>query len=222
MVRKTKEDAQATRTLILDTAEHVFQRRGVAATTLQEIAHAAGLTRGAIYWHFQNKADVFDAMLQRVALPLECSFDVGGASATADPLAFLRRGIGDVLAQLVRDVQVQRVLEIAMYKVEYAGDLHVVRERRITSRNRMLADVERVLALAAARGQIGPNPAPRLAAMGLHALIDGLLYNWLLDPQAFDLQVAGLQLLDTYLRGLTAGATTGGLPVRIDTHTTAL
>ncbi|MEO7938077.1 MAG: TetR family transcriptional regulator, partial [Burkholderiaceae bacterium] len=184
MVRKTKEDAQATRALILDTAEHVFQRRGVAATTLQQIAHAAGLTRGAIYWHFQNKADVFDAMLQRVALPLECSFDVGCASAAADPLGFLRRGFGDVLAKLVRDEQVQRVLEIAMHKVEFAGDLAVVRERRITSRNRMLADVERVFVLANQLGQIGPNPAPRMATLGLHALIDGLLYNWLLDPQA--------------------------------------
>ncbi len=71
MVRKTKQDALATRDLILDTAECVFQRRGVAATSLQEIAQAAGLTRGAIYWHFQNKADVFAAMMQRVVLPLE-------------------------------------------------------------------------------------------------------------------------------------------------------
>ena len=65
MARRTKEDALVTRDLLLDAAERVFQRRGVSRTSLQEIAQEAGLTRGAIYWHFENKADVFDAMLQR-------------------------------------------------------------------------------------------------------------------------------------------------------------
>lgn len=221
MVRKTKQDAQATRTLILDTAECVFQRRGVAATSLQEIAHAAGLTRGAIYWHFQNKADLFEAMLQRVVLPLECSFDVGACAAGSDPLGFLRRGIGDVLARLARDRQVQRVLEIAMHKVEFAGDLDVVRERRISSRDELLDDLEQLLTLAAERGQIGAYPSPRLAAKGLHALVDGLLYNWLLNPKAFDLPVDGQQLVDTYLRGLAADAPKLSAPVRMPSHATA-
>lgn len=206
MVRKTKDDAQATRALILDTAERVFQRQGVSATSLQDIAEAAGLTRGAIYWHFQDKAALFDAMLQRVVLPLECKLDRGQLDATADPLADLRRGIGDVLVQLMRQAQVQRVLEIAMHKVEYVGDMHGVRERRIASRAALQADMQRVFAQAARRGLIGARPSPQVAATGLHALIDGLLYNWLLDPAAFDLQVTGLQVLDTYLRGLTAGA----------------
>lgn len=220
MVRKTKQDAQATRALILDTAEGVFQRQGVSATSLQDIAHAAGLTRGAIYWHFQDKADLFDAMLQRVVLPLECTFDSGHAAAAADPLASLRRAIGDVLAQLVRDARVQRVLGIAMHKVEYVGAMHPVRERRIASREAMQRDLERLFAQAAGRGLIGAQPPPQVAATGLHALIDGLLYNWLLDPASFDLQVTGLQVLDTYLRGLTAGATRSASPVRIETEST--
>ncbi|WP_291742772.1 TetR family transcriptional regulator, partial [Limnobacter sp. UBA1615] len=69
MVRKTKEEAQETRNLILDTAEAVFSEKGVSRTTLNDIAKAADLTRGAIYWHFKNKADLFDAMFQRAILP---------------------------------------------------------------------------------------------------------------------------------------------------------
>ena len=71
VVRKTKEEAQETRNLILDTAETVFSEKGVSRTTLNDIAKAADLTRGAIYWHFKNKADLFDAMLQRVILPMD-------------------------------------------------------------------------------------------------------------------------------------------------------
>ena len=66
MVRKTKEEAQETRNAILDAAERVFQERGVSHTSLAEIATAAGVTRGAIYWHFANKSDVFDALFEQI------------------------------------------------------------------------------------------------------------------------------------------------------------
>ena len=66
MVRKTKEEAQETRNAILDAAEVVFQKQGVSRTSLAEIAAAAGVTRGAIYWHFKNKEDVFNAMIERI------------------------------------------------------------------------------------------------------------------------------------------------------------
>lgn len=205
MVRKTKEDALATRDLILDTAECVFQKRGVAATSLQEIAQTAGLTRGAIYWHFQNKADVFDAMMQRVVLPLESALEAGDLREAADPLGFLRHAVNELLGRMVHDPQVRRVFEIATLKVEYVGDLQVLRERRIQSRDACIRDLERILTLAAGQGQIGSQVLPRVAARGVCALIDGLLYNWLLEPGAFDVQEGGAQMLHTYLLGLNAG-----------------
>lgn len=54
MVRRTKEEAQETRQQILEAAEKAFHARGVARTTLADIAKLAGVTRGAIYWHFQD------------------------------------------------------------------------------------------------------------------------------------------------------------------------
>ena len=43
----------------------------------------------------------------------------------------------------------------------------------------------------------------RAAALGLYALIDGVIQNWMLDPQAFDLVKTGRQVLDAYLAGLS-------------------
>ena len=91
MARKTKEDALITRDLILDAAERVFLRRGVARSALQEIAEEAHLTRGAIYWHFQNKADVFDAMLQRVKLPMLTRLNSQPEAESDNPLQHLRQ-----------------------------------------------------------------------------------------------------------------------------------
>ena len=86
MARRTKEDAAETRSRLLDAAELLFHEKGVSRTSLNDIALAAGATRGAIYWHFQDKADLFNAMMERVTLPLESSLCRAGTQASADPL----------------------------------------------------------------------------------------------------------------------------------------
>lgn len=202
MARRTKEDALVTRDQILDAAEHVFQRRGVSRTSLQEIAAEAGLTRGAIYWHFQNKADLFDAMMQRVTLPMTAQFNNQPEAEAANPLQHLRSNVATAFHQTVHDQQVRRVFEIASHKVEYVDELQALRERHIAEREACLGDLDRLLALAQARGLLAKAMSVRDAAIGLHALIDGLMHNWLLHPQSFDLERVGAQALEAYLAGL--------------------
>jgi len=204
MARRTKEDALATRDLLLDAAERVFQRRGVSRTSLQEIAQEAGLTRGAIYWHFDNKADVFDAMLQRVTLPMVANLKSPPEAEAAEPLQHLRRNVATAFHQTVHDQQVRRVFEIASHKVEYVDELQALRERHIAERDACMGDLDRLLALAVARGQLAPRTPVGLAAIGLHALIDGLMHNWLLNPESFDLEAVGAKALDVHLAGLAA------------------
>ncbi len=205
MARKTKEDALATRDHILDTAEKVFQRQGVSTTSLHDIAQAAGVTRGAIYWHFRDKADLFDAMMLRVRLPMEEESFCKTSTACDQPLQELRRSTVAALRKTVDDPQVRRVYEIAAHKVEYVGELEVVRVRHLQARDECVAHLLSLLKQAAALQQLDPGRATKAAAIGLHALIDGLFQNWLLDPGAFDLVRVGRELIDTHLAGLTAG-----------------
>lgn len=204
MARRTKEEAQATRNHILDTAELVFEQRGVSHTTLQDIAAAAGVTRGAIYWHFRDKAEVFNAMMERVTLPMEEAVHRSADPTLAEPLAQVRSSFIDALRKTVNDPQARRVFGIATHKVEYVGELQAVRERHLNVRNECLARVEQGLRLAARRGQLSRKIPARSAALGLHALIDGLIQNWMLDPQAFDLAKVGRQVLDAYLDSLVS------------------
>ena len=111
MARRTKEDALATRDRILDAAEQVFESQGVARTSLQQIAAAAGVTRGAIYWHFKDKADLFNAMMERVTLPMEDGVRVAASGAQDDPLAVLEQGMLSALRLVTTDPQVRRVFE---------------------------------------------------------------------------------------------------------------
>jgi TetR/AcrR family acrAB operon transcriptional repressor len=206
MVRRTKEEALATRDRILDAAEHVFQRRGVSQTSLHDIALAAGVTRGAIYWHFRDKADLFNAMMQRATLPMEEAAICTDSPDTGDPIEHLRASFVDALHKIVNDPQVRRVFEIATHKVEYIDELQAVRDRHLQARNECLAHVQRGLLQAMRRGQLSARLPARAAALGLHALIDGLIQNWMLDPAAFDLVRTGRQVLDAYLAGLTRDA----------------
>ena len=69
MARRTKDDALKTRQMLLDAAIEQFATRGVSSTTLTDIADAAGVTRGAVYWHFASKSELFNVMWQE-QLPL--------------------------------------------------------------------------------------------------------------------------------------------------------
>ena len=202
MARRTKEDALATRDLILDTAERVFARRGVSRASLNEIAQVAGLSRGAIYWHFKDKAELFDAMMERVLLPMEEHLKIGAPVPAGDALEQLRRACIDGLRKIVDDEQVRRVFEIAVHKVEYVDELEAVRDRRRDACRGHLDHIERTLAQLIKQGELSRRMPVRAAALGLHSLLEGLFQNWMLDPGAFDLVRTGTQVIDAYLVGL--------------------
>ena len=153
MVRRTKADALATRHSLLDAAEHLFQERGVSRTSLNDIATAAGTTRGAIYWHFKDKADLFNAMMERVTLPLEGTLACTARTAdtTANPLLSLRDSMMSALMQTASDEQTRRVFEVATHKVEYVSEMQAVRDRHLQVRNECMAMTEEILQQAVQR-----------------------------------------------------------------------
>src|SRR5580765_4407540 len=103
MARRTKEDAAITREQLLDAAETVFRRRGIARSSLAEVAAAAGVTRGAVYWHFRDKADLCAAMCERALLPMEMMLSDAGAATHDDPLGTLRTLAITALTRLASD-----------------------------------------------------------------------------------------------------------------------
>lgn len=202
MARRTKQEAQQTRHALLDAAERVFEHRGVAGTSLQEVAAAAGLTRGAVYWHFRDKADLFNAMMDRAVLPFEAHWLEGAASDAADPLSRLRELLFDILRQVAVDERLRRVFTISTHKVEYVGELNAIRERHLRVYHQALRRIEVLLRQAAATGELAPEITPKAGARALHALVHGLIVDWMLEPSAFDLQRSGRAALAPMLRGL--------------------
>lgn len=205
MVRKTKEGAQETRHAILDAAEAVFQERGVSHTSLAEIASVAGVTRGAVYWHFEDKADLFDAMIQRVFGPLEAKLAELQTCDDGNPVDVLRNMACYFLDRVASDPRYLRVLEISWHKCEYVGEMATIRDNHLECGNRYLAINEEGFRLACQRGYLPASLDPRCAAVGLMAVVDGLVVNWTLDRSLFSLARYGPAVIDAYLAGLRAG-----------------
>lgn len=188
MARKTKEEAQETRALILETAERLFSAQGVARTSLHHIADAAGLTRGAIYWHFKNKSDLFNAMADRICLPMEALLEPDENGLYQDPLSQLRQGIVKVLSETATDERQRRVFDVLFNKCEYTEDIDEVVQRRHRAMRDGAARVRGLLEQAIARGQMPAMLNVARAEVMLHSLLTGSLGLWLFEPERFDLQ----------------------------------
>ncbi|BEU94809.1 TetR family transcriptional regulator [Acidovorax sp. DW039] len=209
MVRKTKEEAAATRNSLIDAAERVFCEKGVSRASLSDIANAAGATRGAIYWHFRDKVDLFNAMMDRVTLPLEQGCAQFSCVAVADPVARLRAVISFVLGAVASNAQARRVFEIALFKIEYVDEMAAARDRHIAASDAFTAQLAQDLTMAQESAGEALAMPPHEAAVALHALFDGLIQNWLLCRAGFDLVRVGVSASDSFLRGL-------GLRVPVD------
>jgi TetR/AcrR family acrAB operon transcriptional repressor len=201
MARRTKADALATRHQLLDAAECVFAEKGVSRTSLNDIALAAGASRGAIYWHFKNKADLFNAMMERTTLPMEQALQQVGHEPGQDPLAELRRSIADAMHRIAHDERTRRVFEVATLKVEYVDELMAVRARHRRVQADNVSQMERSLQAALVqRGLSLPLPVATLA-QGLYALLVGLIHSWLLAPETFELEATAEASVQAYLSG---------------------
>ena len=206
MARCTKEQALETRGHILDAAEDVFHAKGVSNTSLADVAAAAGLTRGAIYWHFTNKGDLFEAMCQRVRLPMETVIEATADESTSDPLGQLREAGRFVLRQAVENPHHRKVLTILSHKCEFvdASDPIVIQRQQWLDHGQL--NLERILTNAQARGQVPADLDLRLAALMLHVTFDGLLHLWLFAPHSFDLIADAEKILEASINCLRSNS----------------
>jgi len=202
MARKTKQEALETRHSILDAAERLFQQHGVSRTSLQQIAQEAQVTRGAIYWHFKDKAELFDAMMERATMPLEQGMSIRGAPTQPITLADLRWGLVNVFYCATHNERTRRVFEIAMQKVEYTGEMQALHERKLSVRRSWRDQNQAVFDLAVAQGHLPAGLNTQVAAIALVSLVDGLLHQWITDPESFDLMGVGQTAVEGFLSSM--------------------
>lgn len=202
MPRRTKQDALATRQQLLEAAIGVFAEKGVSRTSLQDIAAAAGTTRGAIYWHFKNKADLFNALMESAILPMEQAMAQIGHDSAQDPLLELEHALLQTMRSIAGDMRTRAIFEIATLKVEYVKESLAIKVRHVQAIDNATREICRSLQEAAVRRGLSLALPVDVAAAGLHALTAGLIHTWMLTPDAFDLVAVAPAAISSYLAGL--------------------
>jgi len=196
MARKTKAEAEATREAILDAAEQVFFEKGVARTSLEQVACTAGVTRGAIYWHFRNKQDLFEAMLGRVSNPMTARLE--DLLENRRDITALRAICIDSLRQLATSEHNFRVFSILFLRTE--SDTGLAAQDRLASRAVEL--LKQYFSTPGVQDLLLEGVSPELAAMSMHTYFTGIYFDWLKAPSQWDLAQQTPALVDVILRGL--------------------
>lgn len=201
-MRRTKEDAQKTREQLIDAAEVVFQRRGVTGTSLEQIAREAGMTRGALYWHFRDKGEIFEAIVDRLRRPL-VELEIAGADpGETAPLDRLREVLLMVVRDIAHDPQRRRAYEIMFHKCEFteANQAIVARHRRTVME--VAERIRRLLDNAVRQGQLPAQFDAGRATRQLQVQMTGLLFIWLLWEDPERLESEAVEMVDAYLASL--------------------
>jgi|SRR5690554_190281 len=196
MAKRNKEQALQTRERILDAAALVFHERGVARPSLSEVAALAGVTRGAVYGHFHNKADLFNSLCDRIRLPTETL--VGQDIAAADPLNGLREHWTGLFHQAATVSEVRMILETIFHRCELVTESGEIRERMLRGRNDGNERVTTLLQAAVSCGQLPADLDVTLAAPMLHGALIGVLQDWLLQPD-YDLVAIGSRYIEAMI-----------------------
>jgi TetR/AcrR family acrAB operon transcriptional repressor len=177
MARKTKAEAALTRHRIVESARQVFSRAGVTNTSLEEVAKEAGVTRGAVYWHFRDKADLFRAVRADTGTLLR--LDDRGAG---DALRRLETSLLAAIRRLETEAAARQTYEVMLWKCEYVEELSPVRTELMKAGAAFTEEVRALYVQAVAEGLTEPGLDPALAALETFCLYAGMVKLWLADP----------------------------------------
>jgi TetR/AcrR family acrAB operon transcriptional repressor len=202
MPRRTKEESALTRRRIVAAARRTFLRRGITGTTLEHVAKAAGVTRGAIYWHFDNKKALYDAMRAEVLLPtIDRTDSELLEDGKRDPLACIEQFLARTIAGVEACAEIRQTFEIMAFKCEYVAEF----ESELANHRRKATEIADRLTAAYGHAKrlklLRRDLSPRVAALETVSFLTGLMRLWLLDSQGLFIRKSATALIAAHVQG---------------------
>jgi len=200
-MRRTKEEAARTRAAIVDAALECFDRYGIAGSTLDQIAAAAGVTKGAIYHHFASKGEIFHELRQHVAIPLLDEADTDLLNQPGySPLQRIERFLAGFLDTMTRDAHTRGALNVMQFKCEYVNGLAVELQDMVKNNTRLLAALRRAYRDARREGELAPGITPEIAAIETDMFLAGLVRLWLLHPPTHSMRTSARAAIRAHVK----------------------
>ncbi len=200
MARRTKEDAEKTRKTILVAALDIISTKGLANTSLDQIANQAGVTRGAIYWHFKNKTELFAVILDEWLKP---TYELSHKwLAQSEPSLFnLKTYMVKWLCQLEEQPELTKLFDILFFKVELIGDVKTLIDQANDKADQDSLALKMYLGTLKSQGVFHADTNVALLAISVSSFLMGLAQNWLARPDAYSLEESAAALIEQFFNG---------------------
>ena len=200
-MKRTKEEAAVTRAAVLKAALTVFSAKGYAAATLDDVAAAAKVTRGAIYWHFKGKADLYNTLIEDVSA--RGSTVVQNAVAKGGTLLdILRRIFIDQCVLMEEDRDARAVMDLVLFKTGLNPELNTGRRKQIDEGNALIAGIAGAMRMGIQQGMLREDIDPTDMARAFLAFENGAIQMWLASPKSFSLKASAGSFADILIAGL--------------------
>ncbi len=202
-MRRTKEEAAQTRQALLDAALTVFSEQGYHPARLQDIADAAGVTRGAIYHHFGSKADLYITLIEEASE----QFDAVIAQAIAEGGTFRQVGTRVLVGAwtfLEEDPHLAKVVELFNFKTGFTSELAEITRRREEEAETLVDYVAGFMRRAIEEGELRADLDPVIVARAFIAYENGVMNLWLSNRQVFSLKESAPALASIFVQGIAA------------------
>jgi len=200
-MRRTKEEAAVTRAAVLKAALAVFSAKGYAAATLDDVASAAKVTRGAIYWHFKSKADLYNTLVEelsaRGASVVQHAVSEGGTFTE-----ILRRIFVRLCAVIEDDKEARAVMELGLFKTGLAPELQAGRKKQLEAGTAQIEFIAGAMRQGIAQGVLRNDLEPADMARAFIAFENGAIQLWLVSPKSFSLKKSAEAFADILIAGL--------------------
>lgn len=204
-MRRTKQEAEQTRRAIMSAALSTFDRLGISRTTMEHIAKTAGVTRGAIYWHFSDKQAVLRAIRDEVSLPLVDKADFTLLhDRGADPLERVERFLIDLITAVDRDPNTRLACSVMSFKCEYVGELEPELAEYARKVEHARKSLLKVYSEARAQKKLRAGLTPEMAALETTVFLAGLMRLTLLDGRGTTVRKNARALIAAHVAGRAA------------------
>nr|WP_314484677.1 TetR family transcriptional regulator [uncultured Kingella sp.] len=204
-MRKTKTEAQKTRQHLLDVALEVFWRDGVTRASLQAIAQEAGVTRGALYWHFKNKEDLFETLFEQQYADFFAAFNDQTLRDNQDVWTHLQHNLTTMFETLATRESKHKFCNVMFSKCEQTAGNETITELACRYHRLFQKQIAYALQLSREQGRLPENTDIELAAIYLESSLVGLIKIWIDEPERFDLIAKSKRVIAANMRVLQQG-----------------
>jgi len=200
-MRKTKEEAEETKKKIVESAVELFEINGYEATRIEDVAEKAGLTRGAVYWHFKTKVDLYEYILTMFEKRLDKLIEES-ARQTVSPVSRLQWLIVNMITRQEILVGFRQMKMVAISNLKVIKSTNILRKRGEKTADKYMKVLRQIVTEGIEAGEIREDVDPAHAAWLTAFVVAGAIGINLHKPALSELRESVSDIIDLFLKGI--------------------